>query len=493
MQKIKNLLKTEAGQLLLLGICFIAGMFVFSMSTSPLTPHLSGTDSSIFFLLGKGIVEGKTLYTDLFDHKGPFIFFVDALGHFIGGRTGIFFVQCVVGLICLTLLYKSVRLFRPEGNRLPWKAVLYVFVPGYTYFFYTFEEGNLTEEYSLLFICISLYLFCKYALKEKDAPEHSPAYAVWYGISFMALALFRLNNAVTVCAGIFVIFCNLIYKKQIKNLILNLVAGLAGMAIVAVPSLVYFYVNDALDEMIYATFLHNFTIAANTGHKSLFETPQIHLMLYAPIVVSAGLWIAHLIKEKKLVLFDWFVCATLVLNGASLFIANRFPHYFAVFVPVYIVSIAAYLHKTSFKKLCSFALACSFALSCVGLGYYTYYKNFTLYFIEDSFTSRYETISEALEIIPENEKDSVIGYHIKTDIYDYGDIIPCYKYYTLQDVWARTNPQILVDFVDWLETEKPLWVIKNTYINNNDVQKILDGYYEEKSRNEYITIYRLTQ
>lgn len=491
MLKIKNALKTEMGQLFILGICLIAGLFLFSMNTSPLTPDMLGVDSSIFSLLGKGIISGKTLYIDLFDHKGPLIFLVNALGHLLGGRTGIFFIQCITGLISLTFIYRTVRIIKPEGNCLPWKTLLYIFVPGYTYFFYAFERGNLTEEYSLLFICVSLYLFSKYASNSDETPMHSPVYAIIYGISFAALAFFRLNNAIAVCAGIFVIFCNLLYKKEFRNLFLNLAAGFFGMAVVIIPVVLYFSSQSALDEMIYATFLHNFKIAANTGHESILSTPQKFLILYAPAAVSAFLWIINLLKEKKLVLFDYLSGTILVLNFASLLIANRYPHYFNVFVPVYIVFIARYFPSVSFKKLSAFALSCSFILSVVGLGYYDCYKNFNKYFVTKEVSARCEVIKEDLKIIPDIEKDSVIGFQIKTDIYHYADIIPCYKYYTLQETWAITNTQILEDFLIWTETEKPLWVLKDTENTNDLFEEILDKYYEEKEKNEFITIYRL--
>ncbi len=493
MQKIRNILRSEIGQLCILGICFVIGMFVFSFNTSPLTPNMMGVDSSIFSLLGKGIVSGKTLYVDLFDHKGPLIFFVNALGHLLGGRTGIFFVQCITGLICLIFSYKTVRILRPDGQYLPWKTVLTVFVPGYVYFFYTFERGNLTEEYSLLFICASLFLFCKYAANAGCNPSHPPVYAVWYGISLAALAFFRLNNAVTVGAGIFVIFCNLLYKKQLRNLLLNLAAGLAGMAAVIVPTVLYFHSCSALDEMLYATFLHNFEIAANTGHASVLSKPQIFLILYAPAAFSAFLWITHVIKKRQLAVFDYLTVTILILNLASLWIANRFPHYFAVFVPVYIMFIAGYFHSVPFRKLSALALAGSLALSFVGLGYYDYYKKFTSYFINEEVNERYNVITEDLKIIPEEEKNSVIGYQINTDVYHYADILPCYKYYTLQETWAITNPKILEDFLLWAEEQKPLWIIKDTKNQNALFEDILNKNYEEKKQNEYITIYRLKE
>ena len=84
---------------------FVLGMFFFSAYTSPLYPNYYGADSALFTLLGKGISEGKIIYKDLFDHKGPILFFIEAAGYSMGKTTGIFILQCLFGIINLAVLY----------------------------------------------------------------------------------------------------------------------------------------------------------------------------------------------------------------------------------------------------------------------------------------------------------------------------------------------------------------------------------------------------
>lgn len=61
----------------------IAFLLLLSASTSPLYKDLCDGDSSIFIFFGKAITLGKDAYRDYFDHKGPILFYINALGYFL--------------------------------------------------------------------------------------------------------------------------------------------------------------------------------------------------------------------------------------------------------------------------------------------------------------------------------------------------------------------------------------------------------------------------
>ena len=82
----------------LLTAAVTAFLLVFSVTTSPLTPGFYGNDSAVFQLLGRAWKDGHLIYRDLFDHKGPVIFFIDMLGELLlPDRTGIFLIQILFG------------------------------------------------------------------------------------------------------------------------------------------------------------------------------------------------------------------------------------------------------------------------------------------------------------------------------------------------------------------------------------------------------------
>ena len=77
---------------------------IFSYTTSPLY-HLNGLtpDSIIFQIIGKYWAQDSIPYKDLWDMKGPFIFFINAIGYTLtDSRTGIYIIQII--LMWLTLL-----------------------------------------------------------------------------------------------------------------------------------------------------------------------------------------------------------------------------------------------------------------------------------------------------------------------------------------------------------------------------------------------------
>jgi len=97
----------------------------------------------------------------------------------------------------------------------------------------TYDLGNYTEEYSLLFITVSMYLGIKFLLKnETETKEHPWKYAIWYGISFAAIALMRVTSAFAICCIILVILCILVKNKLWKNIGQNILAFGVGMCIV---------------------------------------------------------------------------------------------------------------------------------------------------------------------------------------------------------------------------------------------------------------------
>ena len=480
-------LKRDLITLLILGIFFIAAMFVFSCYTSPLYPNYFGWDSAIFSLLGKGMISGKELYTELFDHKGPVIFAINALGHAIGGRGGIFFLQCVSGLITLCFLYFTGKMLRPNLGRKWILACGILLVCAGSLMLYTMESGNLTEEYSLPLISCALYFFVKYALKAKDEPKHPRLWAVIYGAVFALLSLLRLNNGAAVAAGVFAIMIYLLYRKQYINLLWNLLFGLIGILLVYIPTFFYFYLQSSLGEMIYATFIHNFKIAGNTGHVFLSPFSRGFWTCYFPVVISFLMIAFKIIKERNIEFIDVMFIVILVVNGLSLWVANRFAHYFEIFVPVYCIILCRYV---SFK-LRSVAMWLALLFSVQYLNF-TYQR--TVDIAEEVHilgNPRYTIVAEDMAKIPENERDSVIGYEIEAMDYLAGDIVPCYKYYTLQSTWAITTPQILPDFMNFVETEEPLWVLTAVEETGTDLDGILQDKYELQFSNPYVYFYRL--
>lgn len=143
--------------LLFTGFIFVLN---FSYSTSPLTPYYWGGDTAQFLTIGKAWCLGKIPYKEMFDHKGPFIFFVDMVGFALtrGKSTiGVFTLQVVFMLFSLIAFYKIGRLFLDSASFGIMTCLMALICTKLNY-----VEGNTVEEYCVPFIAWSLYGITKW-------------------------------------------------------------------------------------------------------------------------------------------------------------------------------------------------------------------------------------------------------------------------------------------------------------------------------------------
>jgi hypothetical protein len=97
-------------------IGLVAAALLITVSVAVLVPnHPAGRDpaedSGVFFYAAQRLLDGGAPYRDIWDHKPPGVYFVDAVGLAIGGRTGVWLVQ-VAFLVAAALL--GYRAFRRE-------------------------------------------------------------------------------------------------------------------------------------------------------------------------------------------------------------------------------------------------------------------------------------------------------------------------------------------------------------------------------------------
>ena len=229
----------------------------YSFTTSPLYNRI-GFDSEIFKVFGIGILEGKIPYRDLFDHKGPVIFFINALGQLIApGRTGLFLLQTVSLSCAFALMYKISRLFSSVKKSVAVVLLIGLFMTAFG------VGGNQVEEWELPWQLLAVYLALKYLIGFEKNPVHPPVYTLIYGICFGIVSFTRLNDGALI-AGMMIGFAAfLILKKQQRQLPLNIALFLSGWALTAVPVLLYFGRNGALSEFFYGSYIHNFLYAAD--------------------------------------------------------------------------------------------------------------------------------------------------------------------------------------------------------------------------------------
>ena len=76
-------------------VCALCLLVLYS---SPLYKGLPDIDSSVFQVMGKGMLENKIMYKELFDHKGPIVYIINSLAFLVSlaiPSTPTLYDQCI--------------------------------------------------------------------------------------------------------------------------------------------------------------------------------------------------------------------------------------------------------------------------------------------------------------------------------------------------------------------------------------------------------------
>lgn len=321
----------------------IAILVVMAFATLvPVAPHLQefpSTDSSVFLYVADGILNGEVPYKDVWDHKAPMIYYIDALGLATSGgsRWGVWLLELIFVATAVVLGYSVLK--RAFGI---WPALL-----ASTLFLVELMQvldlGNLTEEYALLFQWLALLLFWQSVQK--------PSVRTFLAIgAVLALGFLLKPNSlgIPLAIGGFLLY-QTVYKKSSETarwIAFALVGGASVLASVGV----YFFLVGGLADLWDAVFVFNSTYAGK-------EAAQIWTSLSAgltsiPIASLLGLfgWVIALYwqrnnkkKPTQLRDFVWVLLLALPLEIVFTIITGRdYSHYYIVWLPA-LVALAAFV------------------------------------------------------------------------------------------------------------------------------------------------------
>ena len=98
--------------------CFFisAILLFFTSKCSPLYPLNDWPDANVFLSAGKGMLEGKVMYRDLYDHKGPLLFALHALCALVSADSflGVWFLEIILFGLFLLIACKLIALYANE-------------------------------------------------------------------------------------------------------------------------------------------------------------------------------------------------------------------------------------------------------------------------------------------------------------------------------------------------------------------------------------------
>ena len=528
-QKRWQELPTLADMVIIIGIPVAVILAMMMSEVSPLSRMwASKNDISGFTAAARLYAMGRVPYKEIWEHKGPMIFFVNALGHRLWYPYGVWFFELTLHVAGFFTCYYMLKLkFSKSISLLATVMAIGVFAV-------LQDDGGNVESWSLPFIFAAGYIFTLAFKNNLVVPKR---HVVLCGAFCAIVFLFRANNPILWVAAIPVLVVNQIYRKKYNLLLKQMGWFCLGFMGIVLPLCLYFLAINALREMFDATILFNIAYS-RTGNTNLLAQVYASFRLfeilravfpYLDIIIAIGfayptiLLLNQLHYKKKHQVNESFnyELSFLIFQLASyvcfiLFVpmSNRtYRHYLILAVPV-IVAIFAYVLKLlcdiSFRILCKSKITSSnlqiFATTGI-LALFCFYLVSPLYIItvEVSLSDRRSFSERNLEHVAvanyitvntqENDRYGFWGHdHTITNIIR-GRLPSSRFFYASTYAIMRPTHKHEVDnfkiYMQEIVDSNPTFFVREYYQMLPDLENYLEAYYQPVSLFESYSYVRL--
>ena len=267
-----------------LAVLIIAASITITIvsTCSPLYPFNPWDDTNCFFTLGRGIIHGLVPYRDLYEQKGPLLYFIFALTALVTEKSfiGAWIIECIAASVYAVFSWKIVKLFSEPPK---YAIALMPLLLGVTYTIGMFNFGGNAEELCFPLMTVSFYFGLKAIAKGDGLPSKTEAFicGLLTGVMFWIKYTF-IGFTAGFCIYILIIA---IKNKDFKKLWSLVWRFLCGFVLVAVPILIYFAANGALNALWEAYFYNNiFLYHVDFGNDGPASIPVVR-NFYNPISI----------------------------------------------------------------------------------------------------------------------------------------------------------------------------------------------------------------
>ena len=448
-------------------------LFLFSLWTSPFYKFWYGCDASFFTLVGRGITEGKVPYRDFFDLKGPYFFFVEALGQYMAkARLGAFLIQIPFAFASLVLIYEISLIFISKRKTI---FVLLIYLWG---FITTLWGGNTLEEFALPLSLACIYMLIRSVYIKKMSFNELP---IWQSFFFGLVLGINLFSKISVAAPVLGIIASVIFydlfSKKFKELLTFLLYIFFGLAISLLPLLLYFGSYGALKDMFHCVFVLGFSRSVDY-YESFNITWELKLAGCVFAFFFAVLHRDRIQKELGIVLMAISAATYLLLH-----LGTPYYYYFTTVYPCLILALILFLKIydpliifENWRQGLCIMLLLLWAFYYVPSGLDTVR---TLLYDQNNDASDYhEACNEMAAFIPESERSSVMSFMIDMQWFEATQITPCNKYVVNLPFFIELDPPALDEIIDMFINNPPKWLVIG-YDFDSNLPEIADIVYAQ--------------
>ena len=449
-------------------------------------------DANAFFTVGKSMFNKIIPYKDLFEQKGPLLYFIYGLGYLISHKTfhGVFIIEVISFTIFLYYLHKIFNMYFDKKYSfvlLPTIAVPLTISP-------FFSHGGSCEEFCLPFIIISLYYYLKHFKKEELTKKEIIINGIMAGCVLM-MKYTMLGFWIGLCAFISL---NYLIKKQYKKLITFCLLFLLGMGIPFITWLIYFLINNGVKEFIDVYFRLNMTSYTNEKNygivKKIIEILKYAYKEYKGSKLFYGLIILPLLalftKEKNKMFrisLVGLIYLTLFFTffGLKTFVYYNLPIY--LLTTIIIVLFIMQILKKHVDKIINKKYTIVFLIVfLIGTLFQTYkfanYKEYIKKKKEDFFQYKYA------EYINQYENATLLNMgFLDVGVYTTSGIIPNTRFFEVQNFDYEKFKDNLDEMKKYVENKKIKFIVYAEFDKDEEPPKYIYDNYKQVYKDKYVS------
>ena len=302
------------------------------------------SDNAVFYLMGRGILRGQVLYKDMYDHKPPYIFLLNAIAAiFEKNHMGLYIITSLILFISLYYTYKIIKLFiNDDCLSLTGSCFICLFL--------NTAELTLgflrTEGYAVALLLTSAYLFLNFFINGNTIFNLKHMFII--GILAGLTLSINIKSCILYVPFAISTLVVLLKNKNIQNAINCFFVGISGVIISIIPNFIYLIINDCFYEGLDAIFRVNgiyalpYTNIASDNEtliQIILKVIKMHPIITIIILLELICIIIYKTKtEIKLpVLFSFILCLIYTI------LVNRpYTYYYTIFIP-YLIPLYLFL------------------------------------------------------------------------------------------------------------------------------------------------------
>lgn len=444
----------EFKELAVIILTSIATITIVSKS-SPLYVFNNWYDPNYFVTVARGMLKGVVPYRDLYEQKGPILYFIHVLAVLIDdtGFFGVYLIEIIASFLFLFYSYKLLRLF---GN-----SDVIMFIPilsAIVYSSYSFDKGDSCEELCLWCIVYSLYIGFRIIKKDNSLRKIDYFFLGVLGAVILWTKYLMLGFFI---GWILAILAYLISNNEIAKLCEIFLLAAFGVIICSIIVCSYFVVNGALGYLFEAYFYNNMFLYDPNGSGGILAI-IIHLISgilkciknpFVSIMIVFGFLALKKLKKRYTV---FYLCC-LLCTMFFIYFKGSYRYYsfcLGAFAPVGIILLYNFVNQyvcnyTSKKTIyCGVLLiSCIFFTFCPNLRYLSETE-------EDLAQFKFR------DIILQEENPVLLSYDIMDcGFYNVCGIIPECKYFCSYNI---LKDFVLEEQLKYIRENRPEFIVTGT-------------------------------